>query len=210
MFDSSPVEAIPVADAAATLVPPTAVRRNVTQRRSRDKGRDEGDRAPSAALLSRRPRSRSKDRRCSMESTGAREDCERQDWRATRALVQPIQTSSNTSRIASYQNRDPRFSSEGSHNGEESSSVTSQSKTRGDHVQPDDHQGFFSARGNKGSSGSGKMSVPLFDRTKPFLRDYIPSESENSELHRSLTQEWYQRQDAVRGLGDALADDDSK
>jgi hypothetical protein len=209
MFDSSPVEAIPVEEAAATLVPPTAVRRNVTQRRSRDKGRDEGDRAPSAALLSRRPRSRSKDRRCSMESTGARHDCERQDWRATRALVQPSQTSSNTYRIASYQNSDPRFSSKGSHE-EESSLVTSQSKARGDHAQPDDHQGFFPAKGNKGSPGSGKMSVPLFDRTKPFLRDYIPSESENPELHRSLTQKWYERQDVVRGLGDALAHDDSK
>jgi hypothetical protein len=47
------------------------------------------------------------------------------------------------------------------------------------------------------------------DPTAPFLRDFIPSEEEHPELHKSLTQKWYERQEAVRGLGDALGDDDA-
>ncbi len=46
------------------------------------------------------------------------------------------------------------------------------------------------------------------DSTAPFLRDFIPSEEEHPELHKSLTQKWYERQDVVRGLGDALLGDD--
>ncbi len=45
-------------------------KRNITQRRSRGRSsRDDGTRAPDPALLARRPRSRSKDRRYSVEST---------------------------------------------------------------------------------------------------------------------------------------------
>ncbi len=73
-----------------STVPPTAARKNVTQRRPRGKLKDEGwDTAPRASLLARRPRSRSKDRRYSIESTGGEENCERQDWRSTSARFQP-------------------------------------------------------------------------------------------------------------------------
>jgi hypothetical protein len=51
-------------------VPESAVRKNITQRRSRGKTKDEGNIAPDASMISRRPRSRSKDRRYSIESVG--------------------------------------------------------------------------------------------------------------------------------------------
>ncbi len=46
------------------------------------------------------------------------------------------------------------------------------------------------------------------DPTPPFMREAIPTEESNPDLHHKLTQLWYQRQNAVRGLGDALASDD--
>jgi hypothetical protein len=51
-------------------VPESAVRKNITQRRSRERTKDEGNMVPDASMISRRPRSRSKDRRYSIESVG--------------------------------------------------------------------------------------------------------------------------------------------
>jgi hypothetical protein len=53
------------------------------------------------------------------------------------------------------------------------------------------------------------VSGKKVDSTAPFLREHIPSEENCPELHRNLTQLWYERQDAIRGLVDALAIDDS-
>jgi hypothetical protein len=49
----------------------TAARKTITQRRSRDRGMNGGYLVPNPNLLSRRPRSRSKDRRYSIESEGS-------------------------------------------------------------------------------------------------------------------------------------------
>ena len=71
-----------------TRAPESALRRNITQRRSRSKVKDDGLLAPDASLMSRRPRSRSKDRRYSMESTGIRSP-ELQDSRPAMTVVKP-------------------------------------------------------------------------------------------------------------------------
>ena len=52
------------------------------------------------------------------------------------------------------------------------------------------------------SSSEHNVSFP------PFRREQIPSPSTHPVLHRHLTQLWYDRQEAVRGLGDALGEDD--
>ena len=88
-FSGSPVRSSILGPSAASVASASGARRNITQRRSRDKVKDTGDSAPSSALLARRPRSRSQDRRYSLESRGGIEDCERQDWRATSARVLP-------------------------------------------------------------------------------------------------------------------------
>ena len=76
-LDSTPT-AVPVGswdhgnqdDGMSSVVPASVVRRNVTQRRSRGKEKDDGMTAPNPSILSRRPRSRSKDRRYSIEIEG--------------------------------------------------------------------------------------------------------------------------------------------
>jgi hypothetical protein len=69
-----PVDASTRSDAVGSssggTMPGTAVRKNITQRRLRGRAKDDGETAPRASLLARRPRSRSKDRRYSIESIG--------------------------------------------------------------------------------------------------------------------------------------------
>ncbi len=77
-------------DGIPSVVPATVVRRNITQRRSRGKEKDDGTIAPDPSILSRRPRSRSKDRRYSIEAEGLTAgNCERQDWRSASAVNRP-------------------------------------------------------------------------------------------------------------------------
>jgi hypothetical protein len=59
------------------------------------------------------------------------------------------------------------------------------------------------------SDTSSETSFPDVDPRAPFLWEYIPSEQTHPVLHRHLTSLWYERQEALRGMGDALADDDS-
>ena len=78
----------------SSLVPESAVRRNITQRRSRGRTKDDGLLVPDASVISRRPRSRSKDRRYSLESVGVwsppeQQLSEGQDWRPATAVVKP-------------------------------------------------------------------------------------------------------------------------
>jgi hypothetical protein len=57
-------------------------------------------------------------------------------------------------------------------------------------------------------ASSGSQRSYQLESTAPFLRENIPPEREHPELFRFLTQKWYERQEAVRGLGNALADDE--
>jgi hypothetical protein len=151
----------------ATVVPATAIRRNVTQRRSRGKERDEGDRAPDPALLNRRPRSRSKD---SLEPTGGEHECECQDWRATRALVPPSRTSPST-----YQGTPRGFPAEGYSAGVSSSSsprpkVVGLQSQWGDSLRLGTEN--MAMGRNRAPPHSGRLSdrtSQVLDRTRPFL-----------------------------------------
>ena len=57
-----------------------SMKRNITQRRSRGRVSDDGSTAPTSLLLSRRPRSRSKDRRYSLESKTINDDFAIDGW----------------------------------------------------------------------------------------------------------------------------------
>jgi hypothetical protein len=48
------------------------------------------------------------------------------------------------------------------------------------------------------------------DTTAPFLKESIPALEIHPVLHQALTKLWYERQEAVRGMGDALAQDDAE
>jgi hypothetical protein len=204
---------------SSSVVPPTAVRRNITQRRSRDKIKDEGDTVPRSSLLSRKPRSRSKDRRYSVESTGEMVDFERTDWRSSAsARFSPPPTRGGTYQLNPYPAGDPDHGLRGVP--ERSASSMILRKSRGDKGTREGTGGTRTHEANRVLSSTHKQrtfsrlsATPIsskVDTTEPFRRDCIPSEQEYPELHRSLTQMWYERQEAVRGMGDALGEDDSE
>ena len=190
---------------SGSAVPPTVVRRNVTQRRSRGKPKDEGDSLPPASLLARRPRSRSKDRRYSLESTGGMKNCERQDWRSASIRV--------PSYLPGEMNRQTERPTPSHHGGK---GKGAEDQTAGDR-QGRIREAQVDMAYRVPSSTRTNKSLPetlfdgrqrLLDPTASFTREFIPSERTNPELHHKLTQLWYQRQNAVRSLGDALAEDD--
>ena len=177
-------------DGTPSVVPATVVRRNITQRRSRGKEKDDGTIAPDPSILSRRPRSRSKDRRYSIEAEGLTvEDCERQDWRSASAVNRPTPISSE------FKELDVGLQSSSRHHAksEEGKFQSERNSSKGAEV-------------NVRSRSLAELPERLSAQT-PFLREQIPSEESDPELHRVLTQYWYERQEAVRGLGDALASD---
>ncbi len=59
--------------------------------------------------------------------------------------------------------------------------------------------------GSYASESSSEHNVSSFP---PFRRERIPPQTTHPVLHWHLTQLWYDRQEAVRGLGDALGEDD--
>ena len=188
------------------MVPPTAVRRNVTQRRSKGRATDVGDTAPMESLLTRRPRSRSKDRRYSLESIGRESPrigaaCESQDWRSASARFGP-----------------PR-AKDGVYD------VRPNSENKGVRIEFDDRENITGTGMNlphlayrvpsstnvrEVQNSPAVPSLVRRDTTAPFLKEYIPALEIHPVLHQALTQLWYERQEAVRGLGDALAQDDAE
>jgi hypothetical protein len=178
----------------SSVVPASVVRRNVTQRRSRGREKDDGMTAPDPSILSRRPRSRSKDRRYSIEVEGlATADCERQGWRSASAVSHPTSISPDSKDLA-----ESTFTHHGKSKEWKFQPVSNASKMTDNNTTP----GNFVT----GSSIAVLPESPSaqMDQATPFLRDYIPSKESDPELHRVLTQYWYDRQEAVRGLGDAL------
>jgi hypothetical protein len=185
----------------SNVVPVTVVRRNITQRRSRGWEMDNGSTAPDPSILSRRPRSRSKDRRYSIEAEGiAVVGCERQDWRSASAANRPTFIAPDFKDLdvgLQSSSRQNVKSEEGKFRRESNSPKKTDSTTTPDKF----------VRGSNSAVLPESPSAQM-DQIAPFLRDYIPSEETDPELHRVLTQHWYDRQEVVRGLGDALGSDD--
>jgi hypothetical protein len=71
MFSGTPLRSDSLIHQSSMAMSATQARRNITQRRSRDRGNDGGTDVSQIGRVARRPRGRSKDRRYSMESTGA-------------------------------------------------------------------------------------------------------------------------------------------
>ena len=205
-----------------SAVSPTAVRRNITQRRSKGKTKDEGDTLPLASLLSRRPRSRSKDWRYSLESTGIEAACENQDWRHTSARFQPPQTSDGTCQVFPYSATDP---DQGYRFRRGHSASSSSPENEGKRIEFDDRENIEETGKDLPhlayrvpsstnvrevpTSPSWPFSLSRLDTAAPFLQEFIPAQDFHPELHQTLTRLWYDRQEAVRELGDALGKDDS-
>jgi hypothetical protein len=213
MFTGSPLRSASLNVAADRVVPlpSTTARKNITQRRSRDRGIN-GEEIPfGPSLLSRRPRSRSKDRRYSMESEGVNhvEDCERQDWRSASARARPRNQQSPSPDVvkAECEYQDWRSTS-AMFQPQRQIPLESRQSSLPPFVgsrEQGTHEGFHDEDSDIDSQES---SVDLaFD--VPFLREYIPTVETHPILHHHLTRLWYERQEAVRGLGDALAADDS-
>lgn len=214
----SPAESVK-RESDVTNLPNTEVRRNVTQRRSRGRARDDGEQAPSESLLNRRPRSRSKDRRYSLESSGKPADCERQDWRSAGARFQPSGASRVAYQTVPYSMYDPnqglrinldRVTPRSEKGAEKVWEDKEETRDLGDTSHSRSHPAYRVPSSTGVSEGVARPHgfQPPRNPTMPFLKEYIPSKLDNPGLYDFLMGKWYERQEAVRGLGDALADDD--
>ena len=171
-----------------------------------------GEIAPKQSLLHRRPRSRSKDRRYSVESGGAEMECERQDWRSASARFPPASPGldeldvgypSAVRKHMPVRHPAQEIEVEGEDDWDDQGKTEVTTAALANRVPSS----------TKVRSGLPEVMPDVIPANSspitPFLRENIPSEEEDIELHRSLTEHWYERQAAVRGLGDALAKDDT-
>ncbi len=78
------------------LITGSSMKRNITQRRSRGRVSDDGSTAPKSSLLSRRPRSRSKDRRYSIDHQAPDTHLFSQYFDGTQEPVSPEETTDST------------------------------------------------------------------------------------------------------------------
>jgi len=207
----SPSRQSMIGPSSPSIASASGVRRNITQRRSRDKVRDNGASAPFSGLLTRRPRSRSQDRRYSLESRRGLEECERQDWRATSARFLPrtaekkptLEERGRTVHLSPYlfiESED-----EGKDETGDDQEVRTNTQTGLAYRVPSSTR---PGESDSESSSSDSLPVTYLDPTTPFLRSNIPPEDKYPILHKHMTDLWYARQEAIRGLGDALANDD--
>ncbi len=143
-------------------------------------------------------------------------ECERPDWRAASARNPPPSTTGGTYRIAPYPAGDPdrglRYARPRSLPSTLSPDHGAVQGTRNSSEHGTSHKEKTLPVNNASSvskTSSSSVGSTQLDTSIPFMRDMIPSEQEYPELHRSLMQKWYERQEAVRGMGDALDDDDA-
>jgi hypothetical protein len=184
-------------------VPESVMRRNITQRRSRGKVKDEDDQAPDTSRVSRQPRSRSKDRRYSVKSTGVLHRPERsftgmQDVRPARAMVQPKVPASSTriydlSHSTSYHHPDDTRRSVEEHEGLQRPGP--QNTLPFAHVPHDPHD-----HGESKESEDGMNTI--------FMKHFIPEEDDHPQLRDHLLQLWEQRQSMAVAMNVALFEDD--
>jgi hypothetical protein len=141
---------------------------------------------------------------CFVIFAGATE-CERQDWRAASARNPPPSITGGTYRIAPYPAGDPDH---GLRYARPRSLPSKMSPDHGEIHGTMNSSGHGASHRSKAlpeniASSISKASSPSVSSTQvdtsiPFMRDMIPSEKEYPELHRSLMQKWYERQEAVR------------
>ncbi len=162
------------------VLPGPTVSRNITQRRSRGRSRDDEPMASVSSILARRPRSRSKDRRYSIESTtgfpvqDSAPDVSfvgSQDWRSARALGKP-----KTQPLP-----------ERTHVPDQHGTVRDGLRSPNPRLQSSD-----------GASGGNGV----------FLKQLIPGEEVDPQLRAHLLELWDQRQAASVAMNMALNDDD--
>lgn len=194
---------IPEFSTEFSRVPESAMRRNITQRRSRGKAKDEDDRVLDASRVSRRPRSRSKDRRYSIESTGVLHHPElsftdMQDVRSARAMVRPKAPASparihDLSHPASYHHPDDMRQSVEGHECLQRPEPHDLSHVAPVLHDPHDH-------GESEESVDGMNTV--------FMKHSIPEEDDHPQLRDHLLQLWEQRQSMAVAMNVALFEDD--
>ena len=177
--------------------PESAMRRNITQRRSRTKTKDEGLLAPDISMVSRRPRSRSKDRRYSVESTGIRSP-ELQDSRPAMAMVKPKDSALST--------RIPDLShSESYHHYDDTSQGVKEheslQRSMSKESSPSDH--FHHATQFLGESMDSED-----DMNTVFMKHSIPDGDDHPTLRDQLLLLWEQRQAMAVAMNVALFEDD--
>ena len=187
--------------------PESAMRRNITQRRSRGRVKDEEDRAPDASRVSRRPRSRSKDRRYSVESTGisqpsareftARSFAELQNTRPARAMVKPKDLALSTS-IHDLSQPTPYHSHEDTGQGVEEHEGLQRAGTKNSSPLAIHHDTYN--RGESEESEDGMNEV--------FMKHSIPQEGDHPQLRDHLLQLWEQRQSMAVAMNVALFEDE--
>jgi hypothetical protein len=157
-----------------------------------------------------------------LESTGIEAACENQDWRHTSARFQPPQTSDGTCQVFPYSATDP---DQGYRFRRGHSASSSSPENEGKRIEFDDRENIEETGKDLPhlayrvpsstnvrevpTSPSWPFSLSRLDTAAPFLQEFIPAQDFHPELHQTLTRLWYDRQEAVRELGDALGKDDS-
>jgi hypothetical protein len=172
-------EETPLQKRDTPVLPGPTVSRNITQRRSRGRSRDDEPMAAVSSILARRPRGRSKDRRYSIASTtgfpvpDSDPDASfvGSHWRPARAMVEP-----KTQPLP------------------ERTHVSDQHGTARDGLRSPNPR-LQSSDGASGGNGF-------------FLRQLIPEEEVDPQLRAHLLELWDQRQAASVAMNMALDDDD--
>ena len=179
-----------------TRVPESALRRNITQRRSRSKSKDEGMLAPEASMMSRRPRTRSKDRRYSMESTGIRNP--KQDSRPATAVVPPKSGALST-RIPALSHPESDHHDDEMSQGAEDQEYLQRSRPKG--PLPSAHSHHDKPLFEESMEYAGDMNTV-------FMKHSIPDEEDHPTLRAQLLLLWEQRQATAVAMNVALFEDE--
>jgi hypothetical protein len=189
-------------------VPESAVRKNITQRRSRGRTKDEGNLVPDVSMVSRRPRSRSKDRRYSIESVGIWSPPEQsftewQDWRPETAVVEPRNHVASTSvhdlsRSAPHHHRGEARPDVKEHEHVQKSTLSAEI---GSHIESMKDKGILEEK-------CIDESVKGEQYNKVISKQSIPDEEESPQLRAYLIFLWNHRQARAVAINESLVNDD--
>lgn len=234
---SSGAGSVSLPEVTAQPIPATYLRRNITQRRSKGREKDDGTTIPRASLVSRRSISRAQDQLYVSESSARVEDCERQGWRSTSSMTQPRNFSGRGAypgdspslpiNVMDCERKDWRATSAmfrqppADRDADPFSRFATypvDSPTMPIH-RPHSPDALISQFGQLSGEdlvdNASQMRGDFHDLSRhldpsaPFLRQYIPSMEQNADLHCRLMEKWNERQKALEGLVAALQHDDA-